>query len=94
LLTHAPARAGDIKGLVAAYNAGRDFFVPPSDVDAFRSELLGAGVPFHITEFSQARHGFTDPEAAWHDNPNIAFDPLAEAVSWAGTVALLQQELR
>ncbi len=94
LTTHAPARAGDIKGLIAAYCAGDDAFVPPSDITALRKELSEAGAPFHITEFSHARHGFTDPDAAWHNHPEIVFDPLAEAVSWAGTAALLAQELR
>jgi dienelactone hydrolase len=94
LLTHAAAGPGDIKGLVAAYCAGNDAYVPASEVEGLRDELTQAGVPFHITEFSHAHHGFTDPEATWNARDDIVFDPLAEAVSWAGTVALLEQQLR
>jgi dienelactone hydrolase len=93
LTTHAPAVPGAIKGPVAAYCAGRDPYVPPADIEGFRQELTNAGVPFQVTEFSDAYHAFTDPDAASHAREGIAFDPLAEAVSWAGTVALLEREL-
>jgi dienelactone hydrolase len=93
LLTHAPAGPGDIKGLVATYCGGKDAFVPVSEIEVLRAELTRAGAPFHITEFSHAQHGFTDPEASWNGRDDIVFDPLAEAVSWAGTVAILEQEL-
>jgi dienelactone hydrolase len=93
LTTHAPAAPGAIRGPVAAYCAGRDPYVPPADIEAFRQELGNAGVSFQVTEFSDACHAFTDPDAATHAREGIAFDPLAEAVSWAGTVALLEREL-
>jgi dienelactone hydrolase len=93
LTTHAPAAPGAIRGPVAAYCAGRDPYVPPADIEGFRKELSDAGVSFQVTEFSDAYHAFTDPDAASHAREGIAFDPLAEAVSWAGTVALLEREL-
>ncbi|MEO6091878.1 MAG: dienelactone hydrolase family protein [Novosphingobium sp.] len=94
LTTDAPARPGDIKGEVAAYCAGRDPFVPVADIDALRGELTEAGVPHQITLFSDARHAFTDPEADSHGRAGIAFDALAERISWAGTVELLDMKLR
>lgn len=92
--THAPARPGDIKGEVAAYCAGHDPYVPLDDVDALRGELTEAGVPHQITLFSEAQHAFTDPDAASHGREGIAYDALAERVSWAGTIALLDMKLR
>jgi dienelactone hydrolase len=94
LRTHAPARHGDIKGEVAAYCAGRDPYVPVEDIDALRAELTDAGVAHQITLFSDAQHAFTDPEADSHGREGIAFDALAERVSWAGTIELLDVKLR
>ena len=93
LSTAAPARPGDIKGEVAAYCAGRDHFSPIEDIDVLRAELTAASVPHQITLFSEASHGFTDPDAASLGRPEIAYDPLAERISWAGTVELLDMKL-
>ena len=93
LTTHEPARPGAIAGKLAAYCAGRDPYSPPEDLEAFRKELIEAAASFQITEFSDAQHAFTDPDASSHAIEGIAYDALAEAVSWAGTVALLGQEL-
>jgi len=45
-----------------------------------------------ITMFSYAEHSFTDPD---HDGvqEGIAYHPLAARVSWAGTLALLEEVL-
>ena len=94
LRTHAPARAGDIKGHVAAWCAGRDPYAPLADVDALRQELAAVAVPHQVTVFSDAEHAFSDPDAASHQQVGIAYDPIADQVSWAGTIALLGATLR
>ena len=61
LRTHAPARAGAVRGLVSAWCAGVDPYAPPEDTVAFAREMEGAGVRHQIMTFSDAQHAFTDP---------------------------------
>jgi dienelactone hydrolase len=58
-----------------------------------RQELTDAGAAFHITTFSDAAHAFTDPDAAALRMPGLSHDAIADDVSWAGMMALLQLTL-
>lgn len=93
LTTQGPALPGTIRGQVAAWCGGLDPFVPLEHVDAFRAEMAAAHVSAQVTVFSRAAHGFTDPDAGALGRPGVAHDPLAEKVSWAGTLALLEASL-
>lgn len=93
LTTHAPAAAGAIRGEVALYCGGRDPYAPMEDIETIRRELDAASARHQITVFGEAQHAFTDPDAAG-GRPGIAYHPVADAVSWAGTVALLDATLR
>jgi dienelactone hydrolase len=88
LTTHAPAGPGDIKGHVAAWCGAIDPFGPPEETAAFRQEMIAADASWQISEFGNVAHGFTDPKAEG-GMPGIAYDALADKVSWAGTVLLL-----
>ncbi|MGE3690895.1 MAG: dienelactone hydrolase family protein [Novosphingobium sp.] len=92
LTTHAPAQPGAIKGEVVAWCGARDPFGPPEETVAFRAEMEAAGANWQITEWGKVAHGFTDPKAEG-GMPGIEYDAIADKVSWAGTVALLQQLL-
>jgi dienelactone hydrolase len=91
--TQSPAAHGAIKGEVAAWCGGQDPFVPLEHVETFRAEMAAAGASSQITVFSNAAHGFTDRDAAAFGRPGVAHDPLAEQVSWAGALALLESVL-
>jgi dienelactone hydrolase len=91
--TPMPARAGAIKGVVAVYTGAKDPYAKPKDVEAFRQEMIAAQARWQLTVFSDAEHGFTDPDAAMMKRPGIAYDALADRISWAGTLALLESEL-
>lgn len=93
LTAQSPAQPGSIKGEVAAYCGSRDPYAPMEHVDQLRAELLVADAKFQVTVFGGVAHAFTDPNAARHARPGIEYDPLAAKVSWAGTVALLEQVL-
>jgi dienelactone hydrolase len=93
LATRLPAAPGAIKGEVAAWCGGQDPFVPSDHVEAFRAEMAAAQASSQITVFSNAAHGFSDPDAAALGRPGVAHDPLAERISWAGTLALLESVL-
>lgn len=93
LTTHAPARAGGMAGEVVAWCGARDPFGPAEETVGFRAEMEAAGARWHIMEFGPAAHGFTDP-AGEGGMPGIAYDLLADRVSWAGTLALLDVVLK
>ncbi len=89
LTTQLPAAPGTIKAHVTAYCGGKDPFAPVETIDGLRRELDEAGARHQITVFSEVEHSFTDPDAGRMGRPGIAYDPLADRVSWAGTIAAL-----
>ena len=91
--TPMPAQPGAIKGVVAIYTGAQDPYAPTAHVEAFRHEMVGAQARWQITVFGDAAHGFTDPDAATIKRPGIAYDALADRISWAATMALLEAEL-
>jgi dienelactone hydrolase len=90
LKTTLPAEEGKIKAHVAAFTGARDPYVPAADVQSFREEMLSARAHWQITEFGSAYHAFTDYRLPTEANGGIAFDPLAESVSWSATLELLK----
>lgn len=92
--THAPAKPGTVKGEVAVYCGGRDPWAPPADIEALREELTNAGARHQITVFAEAQHAFTDPDGHELGRDGLAYHPIADKVSWAGTIALLEAVLK
>ncbi|MEW9854248.1 dienelactone hydrolase family protein [Novosphingobium sp. M1R2S20] len=93
LKTHAPAQAGTVRAKIAIWTGGRDPYAPLEDLDEVQREFDSAGVDYQSTLFAQAQHSFTDPD---HDGvaEGIAYDRLSHRVSWAGTLAFLDECLR
>lgn len=91
LKTALPAERGAVRAQVAVYTGLKDRYVPPEQVDAFRQEMIAAGARWQITLFGEAFHAFTDPSSASKTVPGLAYDEVAHKVSWAGTLALLEQ---
>jgi dienelactone hydrolase len=94
LKTDAPMQPGAFKGHVAAYCGAEDPYAPMEDITALRKEMAAAGARYAMHVFADVAHGFTDPEAANHSQPGIAYDAVADRVSWAGTLALLGEVLK
>jgi dienelactone hydrolase len=90
LTTHRPAEPGAVAGHVVAYCGAGDPYAPLADVDALRAELERAGVRYQITTFGTVGHGFTDPDAARLELDGVAYDELANDLSWSGTLVLLR----
>lgn len=93
LTTHAPAVPGEVRCEVAAYCGAQDPYAPIEHIDGLRQEMIDAGARYTITTFGEAAHSFTDPDAARLNMPGIAYHPIAEKLSWAGTLALLEAVL-
>ena len=55
--------------------------------------MIAAEASWQISEFGKVAHGFTDPLAEG-GMPGIEYDAIADKVSWAGTLALLEQVTR
>lgn len=93
LTTHKPAPPGSIIPEVVAWCAGQDPYAPLTHVEEFRQEMRAAGASHQITIFSYAQHSFTNPD---HEGmqEGIAYHPMADRISWAGTLALLDHLLR
>ena len=90
LQTHARAERGAVRAHVVAYCGADDPYAPPDDVDALRRELVAAEVErYAVTVFGGVGHGFTDPEASDLQLDGVAYDAIANDVSWTGTLALL-----
>jgi dienelactone hydrolase len=90
LSTSMPAVPGAIHGQVAVYTGAKDPYASAEHVTALQEEMTAAGAHFQITVFSEACHGFTDPKSGAMGLDGIAYDPIADRVSWAGTLALLE----
>jgi dienelactone hydrolase len=93
LTTHDTAKKGQVKPVVAAYCGLADPYAPVDTIDALRSELSAAEAEFHIVEFAKVAHSFTNPHVP-AGMPGIAYDAVADAVSWAGMLALFATKLR
>jgi dienelactone hydrolase len=94
LTTAQKAEPGAVKAYVAAYTGARDPYAPYDQVQALRDEMIAAGALWQITEFGEVYHAFTDREAGKQPVPGLAYNPLAEKISWAGTLALLDSLVR
>ncbi len=93
LTTAKPAEAGAVKALAAVYTGAKDPYAPRADVDAFVAEMQAAGARWQLTVFGDAYHAFTTIEDGSLALAGLAYDPLADAVSWAGMLALLRSVL-
>jgi dienelactone hydrolase len=85
-----------LRARAVAYTGAKDPYAPAEHVTALQQEMTAAGARFQLTVFSDACHAFTDPNAAASamGRVGIAYDPIADRVSWAGTVALLEATIR
>lgn len=95
LLTSAqPMQPGGFAGEVHAFCGAQDPYAPLAQIESLRAEMASAGVRHTITTFGEAAHGFTDPAADGLGRAGIAYNALADRLSWAGTVALLEAVLK
>lgn len=92
LTTAMPAQPGAIKAQVAVYTGAEDPYAPRKQVDEFQDEMRSAGAAWQIMSFGGCYHSFTDAHSS-SSLPGLAYHPIADQVSWAGTLALLKAAL-
>ncbi len=94
LSSASPMKAGAFSGEVHAYCGAQDPYAQLDQIEALRAELAAADAQYSITTFGDAAHGFTDPAADSMGRAGIAYNAMADRLSWAGTVALLEAVLK
>jgi dienelactone hydrolase len=83
LSTPAPGDAKNIKGKVLVLHGADDPYVPPTEVEAFKSEMKKGGVDMEFVAYKGAVHSFTNPAADDVNMKGVAYQAAADRESWA-----------
>ncbi len=78
-----PDDAKNIKAKVLVCHGGSDPNVPMTQVTGLSDELTKAGVDYQIIVYSQAVHGFTNPDNGNDPTKGVAYNESADHRSWA-----------
>ncbi len=83
LSTPTPNDAKNIKGRVLVLHGANDPFVPPTEVEAFKTEMKNANVKMEFFAYPGAVHAFTNPAAGDNPKNGAAYNADADKQSWA-----------
>ncbi|HUJ60914.1 MAG TPA: dienelactone hydrolase family protein [Kofleriaceae bacterium] len=86
-----PADGRNIKAKLLVLHGAADRFEKPSDLAAFQQELADAKVDWQLVEYGGAVHCFTDRGAGSDPSTGCAYDPVADARSWAAMRAFFDE---
>ena len=90
----APAEPGRVKAPILVQTGAADPMVPKEQVEAFRKEMKEAGAKVEIITYPNARHSFTNPDAAKAGMEGLRYDANADRKSWAALLKFLKQAFR
>lgn len=93
LVTQTPAQPGQVKAKVLVLNGAADKFVTLESIEAFKKEMVDAGVDYQFVNYPGALHGFTNPDADRLGKANslaVAYDAEADKQSWAAMQQLFK----
>jgi dienelactone hydrolase len=88
-LPSGPVDSGAVKAHVLVATGGADPFVPAEAVEAFRQTMAAAGAAIHVVTYADAKHGFTNPDAASFGMEQLAYNAAADSASFAALRAML-----
>ncbi len=86
-------QAGNIQAAILVAHGAQDAFVPDARVQAFRQPLDEAGADYVLTILANARHAFTNPDAARYGIENVQYNARADQRSWAQMKAFFEEML-
>lgn len=89
--TPRPEDAKAIRASVLVLHGAADPYVPPAQVEAFRSEMEAAGVDWQLIMYGGAVHSFTHRTAGSDPSRGVAYDERAAARSWTAMRSFLSQ---
>lgn len=75
-------QASRIKARILAAHGSADTFVPRERIQAFQDALNRANVDWEMVVYGNARHAFTNPDAAKHGIANLQYNRRADERSW------------
>jgi dienelactone hydrolase len=87
----APADGKNIKAKLLVLHGAADPHEAPADFAAFHKELADAKVDWQLIEYGGAVHCFTDQTAGTDPTKGCAYDPQADARSWAAMRAFFDE---
>ena len=82
LSTSTPAKPGDIRAKVIAFQGGNDQFTL-GGADNFENEMRQAGADWQLVVLGGAVHSFTVPTAGTNEASGMAYNEKADRRSWA-----------
>ncbi|MCW9023571.1 MAG: dienelactone hydrolase family protein [Gammaproteobacteria bacterium] len=91
--TKTPAKPGEVKAKVRVFNGAADPFVTQEQIDAIKKEMKQAGVDFKLTNYPDAKHSFTNPDAdkfGERFKMPLAYDKQADIDSWQQTLTFFR----
>lgn len=94
LATQTPAKKGKVKASVFVANGADDPFVKPEQIQAFKSEMVDAGVDFVFVSYPDAKHAFTNPDADKYGEKfklPLKYNKQADKKSWRQMKAFLKR---
>jgi dienelactone hydrolase len=92
-LAPSSGEARNIKGKVLALLGADDPLIPPEARLAFEKEMREAKVDWQMTLYGNTGHSFTNPGAGAMNRPGFAYEPSADARSWAEMRRLFDEVL-
>lgn len=96
LATDMSVKPGDIKTKLRVFHGEADAFVPPEQVEAFKTEMDNARADYMFVAYPGVKHTFTNREAdsyAAQFGLQLKYDPQADADSWTRTLEFLNVTL-
>ncbi len=90
LATKSPAKPGQVKARILVFTGDEDPMVPAAQVAAFETEMKNANITYRVVHFPNARHAFTNPDAAKAGMDALHYDRSADRESWTKTLAFLK----
>jgi dienelactone hydrolase len=91
LTTVRPAQPGAVTARLLVCHGAADPHVPMADVVAFGEEMTAANADWQLNMYGRAQHGFTHQHAVPGATPGVAYDPAADARSFAATASFLAE---
>ena len=82
---------GKIHPSILVLNGQADAWVGPKMIENFESALGAAGAQWELVNYGGVLHSFTNPGADKRGIPNLKYDALADARSWARLRGFLKE---
>ena len=88
-----PPAPGTVKPRIFVATGAKDPMVTADQVKAFEDEMKAAGAKYEVVTYPNAKHGFTNPDAAKYGMEGIAYDAKADRASWKAAMKVFHEAM-